>query len=865
MAQVATHPHVTTWAGRKNYGVQVTVPTGVQTATASNSSELQTAVNNPANIVIEVDGVCDASTVEFLAVHSGAGQKRYIVGKAGALLEKLVMFGSFNWVFTVDGVTTDWLDFGDGKGSFTYNGQSYSAGTVFGGISCIDVKDVVIDRWRFNNGSGFISYYNTDGNTVENLIIQNGIHSNLDFNSPREGVCISRPAWNGEMIGGSGSTTSTNKWDVRSIGIKIVNNVAKNPRDFFQNTGNGHVTISSFPLWAGGKQTGAGSLSDEGMEIAGNQFFYDEYVYNENGLPIRLKDGENPLDFKNGSDDANNPIRIHDNIFWGTAPARGQGDGNGQVASSGHLNDPGVDINLHYQDCKNVEVYNNIFCCSNRNVFTGKGYSRAIYVEHNLFYNGPATLDGNLIERFITSVGQNADPYNILLQDHTLGGPQRCDYNHIIHSRQPFANNTRHGDPAPSCVGNVALGIISWIGPTAGMTPQNCIADKSGFGTQVGSEVLARSQDLTLQVRDPNNLDNPTAVVDLYLPQALLSASDAPTNENRWVSNNEEPPGASSFGLSLAGIRQATSGSTSTFTVQAGGGTAPYTYTLVGYDDTTASASLIGTTLSINKGATIGEVKATVRVSDAEGQTDTAVYTATFEAAQIPDVVWISNSEPYLDTAPAANINDGDLSFDGGWTGSTAGGVPASATAMWPVPHDLTLVRTIEALDDKRDYYRTWEYTTDGVTWINIPEFGTTSTRKATELEWEDTALTLQGVVGISRVGTGNSQGNEWQRLTEARLYGVPSEATLAQPVCDGYTVTMGQGETIIITPEDVGTLAPTDGGDLLSIDATPLSITPATAGVISLNNDGNIELTSTDDFAGEVAITCTVRASESA
>ena len=862
MPQVATHPHVTTWAGRKNYGVQVTVPTGVQTASASNSSELQSAVNNPANIVIEVDGVCDASTVEFLAAHSGAGQKRYIVGKAGARLERLVMFRAEGWVFTADGTTTEWLDFGDAKGSFDYNGKSYSAGTVFSGISTIDVKDVVIDRWRFNNGSGFLSYYNTDGHTVENLIIQNGIHSNFDFNSPREGVCISRPAWNGEMVGGSGSTTSTNKWDVRSIGIKIVNNVAKNPRDFFQNTGNGHVTISSLPLWAGGKQTGAGSLSDEGMEVAGNQFFYDEYVYSENGLPIRLKDGENPLDFKNGSDDADNPILIHDNIFWGTAPARGQGDGNGQVAASGHLNDPGVDINLHYQDCKNVQVYDNIFCCSNRNVFTGKGYSRAIHVEHNLFYNGAATLNGNALERFITSVGQNADPYNILLQDHTLGGPQRCDYNHIIHGRQPFANNTRHGDPAPSCVGNVALGIISWIGPLAGMTPQNCISDKSGFGTQVGPEVLGRSHDLSIEVRDPDNLNDPTAVVLLYMPDALLDASDAPTNQNRWVSNNEEPPGASNFGLSLVGVRKTTAGGSSEFELQAAGGTAPYVYAILSYDDSSASTTLSGTTLTINKGGDFGEVNVTARVTDAEGEIDTAVFTATFEEPQIPGVVWTTNSEPYPDTAPAKAINDGDLTFDGGWTGSTAGGVPASATGMWPVPHDLTLVRTIEALDDERDYYRTWEYTTDGVTWLNIPEFGIASNRKKTPLEWERTELNLQGVVGISRVGTGNSQGNEWQRLTEVRLYGSESIGTLNPPVCIAFETTAQPGDELEFNETQLAALDPVNGGNLLAFTGTGHSISPADAGSLALV-DGKLKLVISEDFSGDISLTHTTESAE--
>jgi hypothetical protein len=146
-----------------------------------------------------------------------------------------------------------------------------------------------------------------------------------------------------------------------------------------------------------------------------------------------------------------------------------------------------------------------------------------------------------------------------------------------------------------------------------------------------------------------------------------------------------------------------------------------------------------------------------------------------------------------------------------------------------------------------------------------MPEFGTASALETEALTWNDWTPTITGVVGISRVATGNSAGSEWQRVTEVQIYGTPSGDALNPPTCNGYTVQMGQGETIEITPEQIGALATDDGGDTLSIDAAPLSITPSDAGVIRLNSAGNIELTTTDSFAGQIAISCRLRASESA
>lgn len=862
MAQAQTHPHLSTWNGRKFYGDQIDLPTGVQEADASNSAELQSKINNPANIIINVDGHCDASTVKILAAHSGSGQRRYIVGKAGGLLAKLVLFGAFNWAFTADGTTTDWLNFGTGKGDFDYQGKHYAAGTVFGSISCVDVKDVVVDRWRYRGAGGFLSYYNTDGKVVENLVVQRGNHRNDDTANPREAVLISRPAWNGEMIGGSGSTSSTNKWAVRSVDVRIVNNVSANAPDFYQNTGNGHVPASDdWPAWAAGKQTGAESLSDEGLIIAGNQCWVDEWVFDENGLSVRATATENPFDLKNGSLNPDKPVLIFDNVLWGYAPGRGQGDGEGKVAPDHHLVDPGTAINLHYVDSQNVKVYDNAIICCCRGIYSGKGYSKAIYVQHNLFYNGAALLDGTALPRFQTDEGQNAEPFGILMQEHTYGGTQRCDHNHLMYQRVAFAQNVRNGDPAPGCVGNVALGGGTWIGPLAGMSAQNCISDKSGFGTHVGPEVLARAGTLNIEVRDPLNLDDPTATVVLSMPHAVLAEQDAPTNDNRWVIGNEAPPNEGFGGLRLSGASRVTTDATIDFDLSAAGGAEPYVFALQSWDVTSAVVSLSAGVVTVARGDDYGPVTVTVRVTDADLETDTATLVVDFKQPQIPGIVWSANSEPFPDSAPATSVADGDTGLDAGWTGSTAAG-PAILMGLWPTPHDVELLRFMEGLDSARTYNRAWQYTINGTDWLEIPGVGTVSALKDSEGEWNDHEPTIQNVVGVRRYATGNSLLNEWQRVNEVELYGVESIGTVNPPVCIAFEATAAPGDVLVLDETQLAALAATNGGNLLEFAVSGHSISPPDAGELTLV-DGQLKLVIADDFSGDITLTNVTEAAE--
>ena len=842
------YPHQTRAGRRGNWAAPVAVPSSfdlsetayINQASASNArAALQAAINDTSTKHIIVQSDCaDGGQVDILGAQSVTAG-RMIIGSQGNRMPAVMSYGAHDWIFTADD-TTPWLYFVDGQA----NGYGSNVGLT---MNVVDCQRIIVDRWRHasENAIGFLQYYNTRTGTIEDLTIQRGRYNN-ESTLLREYVAIARPANCYELIGGQGTFENPiNEWILRSDRVSLLENDFVDEGDPFQNVGQRH----GFNGAQRHQQSNALDLDDRDLLIAGNDFrahrrYQTSYsLTNENSGP----------DFKNGSQDAAHPVRVVDNRIWGARVGRGR------VLGGNQLDDPGAGAAVHYVESRNIIFEQNLFFDNNRELDITDGAAPSVHAYDNLMHHGVTKRNGVTLDRAVVT---DSLSYTVAVSfydndHHPDTGRHQFRRNGILHNERILAADGGSGLHPVDFYDNVFIGNGThgfWSVPNAA---GGNVADQAGIpgSTQVSRTATLNSMtDLVVEVFDMDSLDNPDAVDTYVLEDALIPASIAPA-EYIWVTGNEAPAGENSGGVfAFSDLSVRTAAASIDIDMATVNGTAPITFVIAGLDDPTASASISGSTMTVNKGNAYGEVAVSVLATDADGDEDTGFIRVDFARPQVPDIVWSANSEPEPVTDPATNVNDGSIVFGSGWIGSTAGGVAAVLTGLWPVPHDIDLVRTVEALDHQRTYYREWEYTTDGTTWAFVPEFGAVTQLQTEELSWTETPLSLKNVMGLRRVATGNSQGSEWQRVTEVEVYGVESADQLNPPVCIAFEHTARPGDVFTLDETQLAALASTDGGTELQFASTGHTLEPANAGTVELI-DGQLRITIAEGFSGDATL----------
>jgi hypothetical protein len=181
---------------------------------------------------------------------------------------------------------------------------------------------------------------------------------------------------------------SLSSWGVRYSEIKntkILNNEIVNSNDGIQ-------LVRNPMIWLDKSDSMYGKYQDancEGTIIDGNHIYIDSSIYTDgkgnfdpNGIFAYAEDG---MDFKVGSENANNPMIVSNNHLWGF---RRSDSTNSYISSSG------VGIGAHF-GVNNVQILNNVIFDSASGISTGDNNRFAFgmgnsVIKNNILYNvGP--------------------------------------------------------------------------------------------------------------------------------------------------------------------------------------------------------------------------------------------------------------------------------------------------------------------------------------------------------------------------------------------------------------------------------------------------------------------------------------------